>query len=283
MSSPKDTDAQRAPGRAGTVPYNDLDLRRWKDYEDVWTDSLWIIPARARGDGHQLEYHGNFVPQIATQVFQRYTRRGEVVLDLFLGSGTSAIEAVRLERRCLGVELQERMIEHVGDRLPEAVRDGRVALLQGDSTQPETHRRVAERMQAAWGQSQADLVMLHPPYGNIIQFCEDPADLSNCEDTEAFLQAFSRVAAAAFELLKPGRFAVLVIGDTYQKGELTPLGFLCLQQLNEAGFRTKSIVVKNIVGNEIAKGRAGNLWRYRALKGGFYIFKHEYVMVFRKP
>ena len=53
--------------------------------------------------------------------------------------------------------------------------------------------------------------------------------------------------------------------------------------MNAVGFRTKSIVVKNIEGNERAKGRSGNLWRYRALRNGFYVFKHEYVMVFFKP
>jgi hypothetical protein len=53
--------------------------------------------------------------------------------------------------------------------------------------------------------------------------------------------------------------------------------------MNTAGFRTKSIVVKNIEGNEVGKGRTNNLWRYRALRGGFYIFKHEYVLIFHKP
>jgi hypothetical protein len=41
----------------------------------------------------------------------------------------------------------------------------------------------------------------------------------------------------------------------------------------------KSLIVKNMAGNR-AKRNKDNLWRYRALHGGFYIFKHEYVMVF---
>jgi len=34
--------------------------------------------------------------------------------------------------------------------------------------------------------------------------------------------------------------------------------------------------------NETAKRGRENLWRYRALANGFYVFKHEYVMVFVK-
>ncbi len=55
-----------------------------------------------------------------------------------------------------------------------------------------------------------------------------------------------------------------------------------MQKMNEIGFKTKSIIVKNIEGNEIGKGKTGNLWRYRALAGGFYIFKHEYIIIFEK-
>ena len=75
---------------------------------------------------------------------------------------------------------------------------------------------------------------------------------------------------------------MLVIGDIYTKGELIPLGFYCLERMQRTGFRSKAVIVKNITGNEHGKGRSSNLWRYRALAGGYYIFKHEYVMVFEK-
>jgi len=262
------------------VPYNDLDLTRWKQYEEIWTDSLWDIPSRARGDGHKLEYHGNFVPQIATQVFQRFTKAGEVVLDLFLGSGTSAVEALRLDRRCIGVELKPELVDHVRTRL--AGHEDRLVLLCGDSGSADTAAAVRTAL-AAWDGDYADLLVLHPPYADIIRFSERDACLSNAGGAEAFYEAFRRVAAQGYELLRPDRFAVLVIGDKYEDGELVPLGFECMRVMNEVGFRTKSIVVKNIEGNEIGKGRTSNLWRYRALRGGFYVFKHEYVMIFDKP
>jgi 16S rRNA G966 N2-methylase RsmD len=271
--------------RSQTPPYSDLDLSHWREYDQVWTDSLWLIEARDRTGGHQLDYHGNFIPQIATQTFLRYTRENDVVLDLFLGSGTAAIEAVRLNRRLVGVELKPDLVEAVRAKVPPALLGSRIHVLQGDSTHPETASRVRGLLatMGAAGAAYAQLLVLHPPYHDIIRFSDDPADLSNASSLETFLDLFGTVARHGFDLLEPGRFAVLVIGDKYARGELVPLGFYCLERMQATGFRPKAIVVKNIEGNERGKGRDNNLWRYRALAGGYYIFKHEYVMVFQKP
>jgi 16S rRNA G966 N2-methylase RsmD len=263
-------------------PWSDIDLNRWRDYDHVLTDSLWVFPSRASGAGHKLDYHGNFIPQIATQTFTRYTQAGEVILDLFLGSGTSAIEALNLHRRCIGVELKPDLVEYVRDKLPPGKPDTDIRLILGDSTTQATADAVRAAL-AAMDETHAHLLMLHPPYHDIIPFSDRSEDLSNAPDTEAFLDMFASVARHGYDLLAPGRFAVLIIGDKYEKGELIPLGFWCMERLNRIGFQTKAIVVKNIEGNERGKGRASNLWRYRALAGGYYVFKHEYVVIFRKP
>ncbi|MGD8998758.1 MAG: DNA methyltransferase [Anaerolineae bacterium] len=265
-----------------TPPYSDVDLNRWRDYDHVWTDSLWIIPARDSSGGHQLDYHGNFVPQIATQTYLRYTKADDIVLDLFLGSGTSAIEAERLNRRLIGVELQHELVEDVRSKISADQLGDRIRLLQGDSTRAETAETVREAL-AGMGAQHAQLLILHPPYHDIIPFSDRSDDLSNASDLDGFLDSFEAAARQGFDLLEPKRFAVLVIGDKYAQGELIPLSMHCLERMQRIGFRPKAIVVKNIAGNERGKGRDSNLWRYRALRHGFYIFKHEYVMVFQKP
>jgi hypothetical protein len=263
-------------------PFSDIDLDRWQAYDDIYTDSLWTIDSRDKTGGHQLDYHGNFIPQIATQVYTRYTRQGEVVLDLFLGSGTSAIEALRMSRRCIGVELKDDLVSYVRTKIPDDALGTQIRLLQGDSTQRGTAIQVRQALKE-WGESYAQLLVLHPPYHDIIQFSDTPADLSNAPTLDTFLDRFQSVARHGYHLLAPGRFAVLVIGDKYAKGELIPLGFQCMERMQRAGFRVKAIVVKNIEGNERGKGRMANLWRYRALAGGYYIFKHEYVIILQKP
>ncbi len=265
-----------------TKPWSDIDLSRWRDYPDVKTDSLWLYDSRASGDGHKLDYHGNFIPQIATQIFTRYTKKDDIVLDLFLGSGTSAIEAARLGRRCIGVELKADLVDYVAGKIDPGQLGSRIHLLQGDSASPEIVPQVSGAL-GSLGAEHAHLLMLHPPYADIIKFSDQPTDLSNASTTEAFLAGFEAVARHGFELLAPGRFAALVIGDKYDRGELAPLGFWCMERMNRVGFKTKAIIVKNIEGNEKGKGRTANLWRYRALAGGYYIFKHEYVILFFKP
>jgi len=265
-----------------TKPWSDIDLYRWRDYGQVLTDSLWIFPSRASGEGHTLDYHGNFIPQIATQTFTRYTKTGEIVLDMFLGSGTSAIEALNLDRRCIGVGGKPDLVEYVRAKVPPERLDNDVRLIRGDSTSQAAIDSVRAAL-AAMGEPHAHLLVLHPPYHDIIPFSDRAEDLSNAPDDETFLDMFETVAGHGYELLAPGRFAVLIIGDKYEKGELMPLGFWCMERMNRVGFRTKAIVVKNIEGNERGKGRSSNLWRYRALAGGYYIFKHEYVIIFQKP
>jgi len=116
--------------RPHKLAYSDIDLARWKDYEEILTDSLWILKSRKNTDGHQLDYHGNFIPQIAEQMMLRYTKEDDIVVDWFLGSGTSAIEAVNLNRRLIGVELKPELVEYVRGKLPAEALDGQAKLIR---------------------------------------------------------------------------------------------------------------------------------------------------------
>jgi DNA modification methylase len=199
---------------------------------------------------------------------------------MFLGSGTSAIEAVNMGRRCIGVEIKADLVNYVKDKMaPESRKD--VEVINGDSSSADICSKISKSL-AKYEKEKAQLLILHPPYADIIKFSNLEKDLSNYESTEEFLEQFKNVAQNGYDSLEKGRYAALIIGDKYSKGELIPLGYQCMAKMNEVGFKTKSIVVKNIEGNEIGKGRTGNLWRYRALAGGFFIFKHEYIMIFQK-
>lgn len=79
-----------------TGKINDINLRRWKEYDEILTDSLWVLQKRDNSGAHVAEYWGNFIPQIPRQMMVRYTKKGDWVLDVFAGSGTTLIECRRL-------------------------------------------------------------------------------------------------------------------------------------------------------------------------------------------
>mgnify|MGYP004505448727 CR=1 FL=1 len=264
-----------------TTAYSDINLNEWKNYPDVKTDTFWQFPSRLKSGGHSNEYHGNYIPQIAQQLYQRYTKKNDIVLDMFFGSGTSGIEAMNEDRRCIGVELKPELVEHVSQKFTDKQLVTRMNIICGDSASDEIVDKIQARLEVM-GEEKAQLLILHPPYDDIIKFSDKKEDLSNCESTEQFYDLFEKVAKNGYDLLEKGRFAALIIGDSYKNSEVQPLGFECMQRMKDIGFKLKSIIVKDIQGNDRAKGKTANLWRYRALAGGFSIFQHEYIFIFQK-
>ena len=122
---------------------------------------------------------------------------------------------------------------------------------------------------------------MHPPYLDIIKFSNNPRDLSNACSVESFLTMMNKIVDNASLVLDRGRYFALVIGDKYSKGEWIPLGFLTMNEIMKRRFSLKSIIVKNFE-ETAGKRNQKELWHYRALVGGFYIFKHEYIFLFKK-
>jgi len=152
-------------------PINDLDLENWKSLTEIWTDSLWLIPSRDRSGAHSAEYHGNFVPQIPRQVIQRYTKKGDVVLDAFLGSGTTLIESQRLGRHGIGIELLPEVAEKANARIKSEPNTHGVQnyIIIGDSASADITHKISDALKHI-GKDAVDLVVLHPPYHDIINF-----------------------------------------------------------------------------------------------------------------
>lgn len=261
-----------------TGKFNDLDMNRWKEYNDIITDSLWIMEKRDRTGAHNAGYWGNFIPQIPQQLLRRYTKKNEWVLDTFAGSGTTLIECQRLGRNAIGIDLSNEALKSARLNISKEnnVYNTKAELFNADSTKL-NYRELLGKFNI----DSVQLVIMHPPYWDIIKFSEDERDLSNAPTVDSFLSGIRQIAEGAHQVLDKGRFLAMVIGDKYTKGEWIPLGFYAMSEIMKAGFKLKSTIVKNFDVTK-AKQSQQELWRYRALLGGFYVFKHEYIFLFER-
>lgn len=67
-----------------------------------WTKSVWeITPESAKKVGHPAP----FPVELPYRLIQLFSFKGDVVLDPFMGSGTTAIAALKSERKFIGYEL----------------------------------------------------------------------------------------------------------------------------------------------------------------------------------
>lgn len=255
-------------------------MKDWKQ-SDINVDSLWLIPERAKDGKHKNVYHGNFVPQIPNQLIRRYTNEGDTILELFSGSGTTLFECENLNRDYIGFDINEVIIEYVNKQMQDCSAI-KYSLKNADVTNEKEFNTAIEEWLVNVDKRQVDFMIAHPPYLDIVKFTEDDRDLSNILDVDLFIEKLVSAITNGFRYLKKNGYFAIVAGDVYKKSEVIPLAFLIMNAVKQhLKVKMKGVVIKNIEGN---RGKLGtqDIWKYRALKSDYFLFKHEYIFVFKK-
>jgi site-specific DNA-methyltransferase (adenine-specific) len=81
-----------------------------------WTKSVWTFPAvSAKKVGHPAP----FPEELPHRLIQLYSFKGDVVLDPFVGSGTTSLAAVKDERRYIGYDIHDEYLEIARKRITD--------------------------------------------------------------------------------------------------------------------------------------------------------------------
>lgn len=80
--------------------------------------AVWSVPIVLNRSGNDPRYHTTQKPlPLMDELVSLFSEPGELILDAFGGSGTTALAASRLGRRCVVVEQQEEHCESIVRRL----------------------------------------------------------------------------------------------------------------------------------------------------------------------
>ena len=232
---------------------NELTGEEWLYFtKSVWTTAY---PSEL---GHVLrKAHGaNKPPRLMARLIEFFTRTGELVLDPFAGVGGTLLGAAiaRGPRRALGIELAPRWAEVYERVVTElaAENDGRGPVVADlgpndpggqrgfDPSRCELRVGDALAILPTLEAGSIDFVATDPPYNvqlpmtmsggalsetfsnrrtDYAMVSDDPADLANAPDYPAFLDRMEAVLVELLRVLKPRRYAVLIVRDAYQDGQ----------------------------------------------------------------
>ncbi|MHC4604623.1 MAG: TRM11 family SAM-dependent methyltransferase [Planctomycetota bacterium] len=234
-----------------------------------WT-TVWSFPERGNWATHNPKYRGNFAPQIARNIIEMYSEKGDSILDPMVGAGTTLIEAKLLARNALGMDIN-----------PEAAKLAETALNFKHHPLSKQKVKIGDARDLSFLKDDSfDLVLTHPPYMNIIKYSDGkiPADLSNIGSLPKFCDEIEKIAEELFRVLKPDKYCAILIGDTRKGKHYVPLAFYVMQRFLKVGFILKEDIIK--VQHNCATTER---WRPKARRDKFYLIMHEHLFVFRKP
>src|ERR1700730_1182292 len=115
---------------------NNIDLGR----NGRWRSNLWVYPGASSigSDAHKgLRDHPTVKPTtLLADALLDVTARGDIVIDPFLGSGSTLIAAERTGRRCRGVEIDPLYVDVIASGAIRPRRDARRSLRPPASLSP---------------------------------------------------------------------------------------------------------------------------------------------------
>jgi len=232
--------------------------------------TVWSFPERGNWATHRPDYRGNFAPQIARNIIEMYSEKGERVLDPMVGAGTTLIEAKLLARNATGLDIN-----------PQAVELTKKALRFRHLPPSQQKAEVGDaRNLSMFEEESFDLILTHPPYMNIIRYSEGriPADLSNIGSLPKFCDEMEIIAKEFFRVLRPDRYCAILVGDTRKAKHFVPLAYNVMRRFLKVGFVLKEDIIK--VQHHC---KSTNRWLAKAKGDRFYLIMHEHLFVFRKP
>jgi DNA modification methylase len=231
---------------------NELTGEEWL----YFTKSL-LVTAYPSELGHatRRQHGANKPPRLMARLIEFFTRTGELVLDPFAGVGGTLLGAAiaRGPRRAVGLEINPAWAAVYADVVGalSRERDGAGPLLAdlgaADPGGPRPfdpggcEMRVGDALALlpAFADASVDFVATDPPYtvqlpltmagGRLAEthanrrtdyamVSDDPADLANAPTHDAYLDSMERVFRELARVLRPGRYAAVIVRDAYVDG-----------------------------------------------------------------
>lgn len=275
---------------------NELDGRTWqRNSISVWSD------IRKTSEEIKLGHPAIFPLQLVLRIIQCFTTvEDRIVLDPFAGIGSTAIAAELLGKVGIAIEISKEYCEKATSRQPPVTHQfdesGQVTgmTLNGTPLAAEPgERRIyndnAANLLKLVEPASVDLVVTSPPYWDILlqersadqkeirHYGTAAEDLGRIADYQEFLLALKAIFRQVHEVLKPGKYCIVIVMDLRKKDTFYPYHSDLARFMQELGFIYDDIIIWDRRLDYSNMRPLGYPYKFRINKA------HEFILIFQKP
>jgi len=217
---------------------------------------VWQFTYEARDVRDKSVHPATFPISLARRVIELFTHQGELVLDPFVGSGTTLVAANDTNRNAVGFDLQERYISLCQARLqeqPTLFNDCWQVAVQDDA------RNIPDYLDPGC----VALVWTSPPYANLLnrrrqnksrrfrnndqlgkieQYSQDPRDLGTMPLAE-YARAMGDIFESILPLMREKAHCVINVPDMWWEDERITIHVTLIEEMRRRGYELRNIII----------------------------------------
>lgn len=232
---------------------NCLTAKEWLKHQI----GVWQFTYEKRDVRDKRIHPATFPIALAHRCIALFSHRGELVVDPFVGSGTTLIAARDLDRNAVGFDLKSKYVELSRSRLAqEPLSDKSQQIVICDD---------ARNIQQYFEAEQITLCLTSPPYANMLnrkrknksrraasrkneqfqkieQYSQDPRDLGTLS-LDAYKDAMEEIYTTIFPLVKPGGHCVINSTDMWWNDRRYLIHKAVIDALEQVGFEFRNTII----------------------------------------
>ncbi|MBI2329084.1 MAG: DNA methylase [Chloroflexi bacterium] len=259
-----------------------------------------LLSTPPQRDDLKIQHPATFAESDIARLILFFTKEGELVLDPFLGSGSTCIAAIGTGRRSIGVELVDKWAGLAQERINRLKYTFQLPLLPDNGNSQQTHleatvlRGDARVVLKSMETESIDFIVTSPPYWGILnkradhkvkaerlsknlptRYSDQHEDLGNITEYDEFISSIGVVMRECFRLLRPKKYACIIVSDFRHKSRFVAHHTDISREMEKQGYSLEGITI--LVQN------SKSLYPYGIPYAFVSNVHHQYVLVFRKP
>lgn len=225
---------------------------------------VWEFNYNGRDIRDKKLHPATYPISLARKCIDLFTHEGELVVDPFVGSGTTLVAAMDANRNAVGFDLQQKYIDLCEDRLSQSSLLTQTKQIPVLADARDINRYLPEQS--------ISLALTSPPYANLLnrkrknksrrgdlraneqlgkveQYSQDEKDLGILP-LDKYKQAMADVYKDLLPLLKPKAHCVINVPDMWWENERITIHIAVIEALRSVGYELRNTIIwdrRNIV------------------------------------